>query len=187
MRLPWLAQSEQKVRFAFSICRFWLEKAVALGAVIGTNLHGEGSRALSKRTAISFSSPFALGWGHLWALMKIWTTPPFYRKKICPDLMFHTNQMKMHLLFSVCFGVVFFSVRVFHCMSVWQGGCLFLFGFFEGLDFCQWIISCLRLDFGPCLQEGGGISPKKVGTHEAPLRGLTQRLPKHQPFTSKLH
>lgn len=135
MRLPWLAQSEQKVRFAFSICRFWLEKAVALGAVIGTNLHGEGSRALRKRTAISFSSSFALGWGHLWALMKIWTTPPFYRKKICPDLMFHTNQMKMHLLFSVCFGVVFFSVCVFHCMSVWQGGLFVFVWVFWGLGF----------------------------------------------------
>lgn len=166
------------------VCLFHLQvlirKAVALRAVIGTNLHGEGSRALCKRTAISLWSSF-LGWGHLWALIKIWTTPSFYRKK---DLSWFdvSYQPKDDSPFLFCllwgFFCVYFIVWVCIrglCASVWGGfGFIFLSMHHELSQ---------RLDFGPCLQEGGGIRiPKKAGSHEIPLKGLTQRLPKHQPL-----
>lgn len=55
---------EQKVRSAFAIYGICKEKTVALRDVTGTNLHGEGNRAPSRRTVIRVWSSFALGWGH---------------------------------------------------------------------------------------------------------------------------
>lgn len=59
----WLSL-EQKVRSAFAVYRICKERATALRAVIGTNLHGEGNRATSRRTVIRLWSSFTLGRGH---------------------------------------------------------------------------------------------------------------------------
>lgn len=121
----------QKVRFAFSICRFWLEKAVALRAVIGTNLHGEGNRALSKRTAIVLWSSFAWGWGHNEHWGRYGQHHPSMEKRFF--LIWCVTLTKRRCTICFLFALGFVCVCVFHWMSVCQGivcSCLVFLGGF---------------------------------------------------------
>lgn len=141
--ISWLAHGEaldKRWGLPFPSAGSDQKKQFALRAVIGTNLHGEGGRALSKRTAISLWSSFALGWGHLWALMNIWTPPSFYRKRFV--LIWCFIPAKRRCTFSVCFG---FGFCVCVCFIVWvcvRGVVCFCLGFvcsfvcFFAIGFC---------------------------------------------------